>query len=154
MSRIQFHILAISVIVLVVSSIYALGVGQEPLTADQLALAGGKIIAIESATWGQQCNPQITEAIKERASRPVSKTGATEPLKLVEQNNVLEAVGKACNGKVSCDLRASASELGFDPLGSCYKRLVVRYRCFQFDRLTTLDINQGERLSINCLQAK
>lgn len=145
-TQFKFHALAIALIMLIVvaSSVF-MKYGTEKT---QVPSVSAYNIDISGATWGENCNPAIARIMEKRA---ISTTGAgAQPLALVEPNNVLIALQTACNGKPACELKASSANLASEPIHSCFKRLVVSYRCFSFDRITTLDIGQGEKLTINC----
>ena len=154
MKNLKFHVIAIAAIIIVVTALYSvIGPQKAPVTA---AHTSGHAIEIYSATWGEACNPAITDAMATRARTPAAKDDAgqtlpIEPLQPVKPNNVLITVGDTCNGKTACTLRADSPSLALDPLTTCFKRLVVHYRCYSVDRLHTRDIGQGEILTIDCL---
>ena len=144
----KFHAIAIAAITAIVSVAYMLMDAPPTQSTNTPAYA----IEVTRATWGANCAQTITDAIEARTHIPATteESAALEPLTPVTPDNVLPAVTAACNGKAACELQASKDALGIDPMHSCFKRLVVSYRCFSFDRLTTLDIGQGELLSIDC----
>ncbi len=178
-TNVKFHTIAIAAIIVIVTALYfALGAPKAP-RGGVVGDTSGRAIEIYSATWGEACNPAIAAEIATRKNTPIgtrvgnanastasvnpasaghknlSATASTtaisaDDLKPVTPNNALEAVGNVCNGALACDLRADDESLGVSPLRSCFKRLVVSYRCFNFDRLNTLDVGQGEHLRIDC----
>lgn len=153
-SHYKFHAIAIAAIFLVVIVIYMLMPQPSAPVAADPALMGERYIAIYSATWGQACNPQIEQAIAERANVPVKaeKPDSDAPLALqpVSANNVLQAVSDLCNGKLTCEFTASSQTFGVEPLHACPKNLEVSYRCFAYDRLWTVTAQQGQTVTLDC----
>jgi hypothetical protein len=151
-TQIKFHALAILAIAAIVIVAY-LAAGNTKTVANSNQSASS--IAIAGATWGLNCNTAITQAIEARSAAPLEAGGATnEPLTPVTANNVLSALGRLCNDKPDCAVKASSAVLGHDPMHSCFKRLLVSYRCFNVDALHTRDIGQGEMLTINCSESE
>lgn len=150
--KLKTHIIAVTAIIAVITVLFFL-IGPD-LTKKEVK--GDRFIHVVSATWGANCASAINAALREQeaialrspGSKPV--TPAPQP---VTANNVFNAVNAQCADKLACELLANSTVLGVEPLKSCFKRLAVGYRCFALDRLWTLDIAQGERLTIDCHQA-
>lgn len=154
-SNIKFHAIALSIICIVITALYFLiGPSTKPTPVDPRAHSD-RAIEIYTATWGEDCNPYIQEEIIQRSNKPPVKNDkgeivAQEPLKLVEQNNVLTLVGNACNGQLKCDINPTPATMGIDPLPSCAKKLNLSYRCYSYDRLWNVSIGQGVTTTIDC----
>lgn len=153
LKNIKFHIIAISLICIIVAAISKLSGVNIP--TESSIPASNRSIDISSATWGLNCNPYILSAKQAQSSAPLNKDATGQiipgkPLKPVAPNNVLERVKTLCEGKPTCDLFASIDILGLDPIEGCFKQLDVQYRCFTSDRLKITQTNQGELLKLNC----
>lgn len=155
-TNIKFHAVAISLITLIVVVLYIV-IDPKPQQApvDNAPREGDRQVSIINATWGENCNPAIEEALRDQRNSPPVKDGRGNvlpymPLKKVEPDNVLQKVSETCNHRFACQLRLDPETLGVDPLPGCYKQLVVAYRCFTFDRLNTLTLDQGDMLKIDC----
>src|SRR5262245_44420026 len=73
-------------------------------------------ISVIHASWGLNCNNATDKS-----------NAADKP----REDNVLEAVAKACNGKVKCGIPVKESFSGDDSATSCRdKMLEIEYRCF------------------------
>ena len=150
-AHLKFHLTAIAAICFVIVLVY-LAIGPKKLSHNAAPQAlGDRHITIDSATWGRNCDPYISEA-QQNWHLPAmgDKTPATPRPEKAAMNNVLSIVSAACNNQLACHLKADVATLQVDPLPSCYKRLNVGYRCFSFDRLETLEVNQGADLVIDC----
>ncbi|MFZ4541782.1 MAG: hypothetical protein ACOYNL_08260 [Rickettsiales bacterium] len=154
--KIKFHAIAIAAIcTVVILAFLIIGPKQSAPTGETNKNKNGNYVHIVNASWGLNCNQAIEEAIRTRANIGLSKDAEgkiipQEPIKLAPLDNVLTAAKQACEGSDSCNLIASSDSLGTEPLSSCYKKLVVNYRCFEVDRLRSITVDQGERLSIDC----
>lgn len=147
----KIHAIAIASICVLVTIIYVVAMPSH--TADPQA-HGDRAIEIYGATWGENCNGFIAKANRERQSYK-SSTAATpgEPIKTlapVQMDNALTPVSNACNGKISCDIQPSSESLGVEPAEDCFKQLVVRYRCFEYDRVWSVTSDQNKLLTIDC----
>lgn len=147
----KFHAIAIAIICAVITALYML-IGPGPSAVDSNSMArGDQYIQIYNATWGQNCNPSIQQAMKTQRPAATPEEAAKHPrLEPVVTDNVLLTVGDRCNGRLQCGIPASVEVLGIDPLKSCFKRLNVGYRCFSYDRLWIREAGQGEVLQIDC----
>lgn len=156
----QFHAIAVSIIIGIVLILYALvGPGSKPPAPAQPA--PDRVIKIYSATWGRNCNQYITTENQhllqlklhpEQLEKmdPADRPASLDPRPFVEQDNVIAAVRAYCEGKESCDVEVDSNELKLEPLPSCYKHLEVGFRCFEFDRLHSFEVNQNDKLHIDC----
>ena len=151
----KFHALALTALCGVVSvAYYFVGPQQQPQVAPG-TVTGDRYIQIDSATWGEECNRYIKEAIDARNSAPIPKDSTGKPLpqpelNMVTHDNVLPAVSNLCNGKLTCDVSPSSDWLGIEPMASCFKKLAIGYRCFAYDRLSTVSIDQHKNNTIDC----
>ena len=149
-SHLKFHLTAIAAICVVIVLAYA-AIGPKKLAPQAPQPLSDRHITIDSATWGRNCDPYIEEAQRNWHLPALGdKTPATPRPEKAAMNNALDVVGTACNDKLDCHLKADAATLQSDPLPSCYKRLTVGYRCFSLDRLSTVEVNQGADLDIDC----
>ena len=84
--------------------------GREIITCQN-----GKVINVLDANWGRlnrhTCIDRDTSNINCRSS------------------NSLKLVQDECNGKTSCELRATNSKLGGDPCPGIHKYLEIKYKC-------------------------
>lgn len=154
LKNLKFHVIAISLICMIVAAIYELTGANVPATS--AAQGSGRSIRISTATWGLNCNPYILSAKQAQSKAPLKKdaNGQVIPSKSLQPvvlNNVLESVKTLCEGKPTCELFASNEVLGVDPIEGCFKKLDVHYRCFNADRLIITQTNQGELLKLNCV---
>ena len=152
LKNLKFHVIAISLICVIIAVIYQLTGANAPAPAAQ---GNGRSIRIHSATWGLNCNSYILTAKQAQANAPLKKDARGQiipgkPLQPVVLNNVLDTVKKLCEGKPVCEFFTSNEALGLDPVEGCFKKLDVQYRCFTSDRLTITQANQGELLKLNC----
>lgn len=160
--NLKFHTIAIVSIVSIVTVLF-FWIGPDLSVPESEQARGDRYIQIYNATWGTNCNPYINAAMK--AQKQQSLKGKAQPqenntiapdapietdLKPATLNNVLTAVSDRCNGRLACDMLVTSENLGLEPMVSCFKRLLVSYRCFELDRLWNLDLGQGENLVINC----
>ena len=156
--NIKFHAIAIALICGVITVLYVF-IGPKPAKQEVVQSANGRTIKIVSATWGENCNAYMAQAMEDQNAAPAEHdaNGNVIPkpiLKPVVTDNVLQKVAAVCDGKPMCEFFADVTTTGVDPLPSCYKRLVTSYRCFSFDRLTSQDISRGETLKIDCSQTE
>jgi hypothetical protein len=151
--NIKFHVIAISIISVIVIILYLL-IG--PKSSEQgEAKPSDRFARISSATWGLACNPQIEETQRLQDAIPLAKDAdgkviRVERLQKVTIDNVLPAVKKACEGKLSCVMMAYDDTLGVKLLPGCYRQLNATYRCSDVDRIVSVNIDQGQALRIDC----
>lgn len=112
-----------------------------PITSD-------RFIQIARATWGENCNGYIQSA-QEQVRMGKSKDPAPA---LVRRDNALRVVSSLCNGKEQCQFATDPVSLGFDPIASCDKEMVVEYRCFVSDRSHEVRAEGGASVLIDCTQ--
>ncbi len=144
--HLKFHALAIAAICLVIVVLYLLiGPKPQPPVTETI---GHRFITIDNATWGRNCDPFVEQALQEWRI-PAQGEASPRPRK-AEHNNVRDVIAAACNGKLTCNLPATSETLKVDPLPTCFKRLTVGYRCYDFDRLWTAEVGQGDWLELNC----
>jgi hypothetical protein len=151
----KFHSIAIAVICTLITVLYFLFSPKPAPAPVDPTLQGDRAVEIYSATWGQECNPYIQDAIQHQNTVPVEKDAngvliKRDPLKMVITDNVLQQVGDICNGKTACDITPTSETMGVGPLPSCAKKLVLSYRCYSYDRLWNLTIGQGSTTTIDC----
>lgn len=148
----RFHAIAISIICVVIISVYFLTQPKHvPAVANQ-PLLGDRYIQVYNATWGEECNPYIDA---NAANTPMKKDDqgmliAPKLPQRVEPDNVLPVISDGCNGKLTCEMVVNSKTMGVEPMESCFKQLKVSYRCYAFDRLWTKTVRQGEKLVIDC----
>lgn len=153
LKNLKFHAIAIAIISVIVVMLYQImgptEVSNAPLQPSD------RYVRVASASWGLNCNAFIADAKQARANAPLAKNAqgqvvAQAPLKDVTPNNVIDPAKKLCDGKISCEILATSEVLSLDPIDNCFKKLNLSYRCFEMDRLTTTETNQGELLKIDC----
>jgi len=147
--NIKLHAFAICCISAIVLMMYMV---MRPSTASQQAASpyatGERYVRIDTASWGLNCNQEITRLNANRKSDSPEK-----PYALAASNNVTLQLGELCNGRLVCNFNADATTLDSDPLKSCFKQLLVSYRCFSIDRLWHLKLSQGDAVEIDCNEA-
>lgn len=143
----KFHAIAVSIICVVITILYLI-IGPTSSKPDDGMATGDRYIQIVSASWGLNCNSYITEAMRLQQTRALS--GNETPLTLVSPNNALPVLSEQCNGRLQCDIVATAEGVGSEPLRTCFKQLALSYRCFTLDRAWSLTLSQGERITLNC----
>ena len=156
----KFHAIALTGICCAVTALYYVMGPQESQKVAPGTVTGDRYIQIDSATWGEACNPYIKDALAARANAPIAKDAKDaegKPVKPPELNmathdNVLPAVSNRCNGKLTCDVNPTSDWLGVEPMASCAKKLEVGYRCFAYDRLWKLTMEQRKTTKIDCTQ--
>ena len=143
----KFHALALSIICALIVVLYAFFAPEPPAPVQDPNMLGDRAIEIYSASWGMECNSYI----KDLMAAP-RKDIKDEPLKLeyAVKDNALMKVGEVCNGKNSCDVMATNELLELKILDTCSKKLDIAYRCYSYDRLWNLTINQGATKKIDC----
>ncbi len=135
--------------------------GTKNITVQQTT---DRYIQIYSASWGLNCANYIAQEnqrLQQLRLRPADleklapeeRPQSLDPLPPVTRDNVLKIVGEKCNNSIACSFDASSDNLKLEPLASCYKHLEVEFRCFAFDRLRHLKVNQSETLTIDCKEA-
>ncbi|MEJ0009862.1 MAG: hypothetical protein WDN72_04635 [Alphaproteobacteria bacterium] len=152
------HAIAIGSICVLVLALYFV-FGPKKQAAVIVQTIGDRYIQIYTATWGRNCNDSIDQYNQELAQHgfhpATNTTGNTaaapvKPLAHVAADNVLGAVGTACDHQLTCKLTADSKTLGVEPIVSCFKHLAVGYRCYTYDKLSKLEVSQGDTLSIDC----
>ncbi len=152
----KFHATAISIIILVIIVLYLLiGPKQASQSADAPLQPTDHYVRIASASWGLNCGPYVADAIRARASMPLTKDASGNvvtqpPITQPTPNNVLDAVKAMCDGKRACQIPVNSGALGLEPLQVCYKKFEVGYRCYEMDRLTTKEVDQGQTVTLDC----
>lgn len=147
--HIKFHAAALAIICFVVVVCFML-FGPKEATVSTEEVIGDRYIQIVNATWGKNCDAFVPQAQAAwRTPAPGDKNAPARPA-FAQFNNALPAVKQACEHKLACRVLAISDVLKTDPLPSCYKRLTVAYRCFDFDRLWNTDTGQGDLLAIDC----
>lgn len=152
-SNYKFHAIAIAIICVIVTTISVLMAPPPTPAPVNTADVSGRAIEIYSATYGEECNPYIQEALASRGPAKTDENGIIIPqpqLALVTENNVLAPVSALCSGKVSCEFQVTDDTMGINPFPSCAKKLNIAYRCYSFDRLWTLTTNQASTVKIDC----
>lgn len=146
MHNIRFHLIALSIITLViVGSFYATGklgkpAPQAPAPGEEPV--GDRFVTVWEASWGLNCN----DAPEYNSTTPIP--GSKEPVK---QNNVLKRISDYCNGKRVCEFTANTATLGeVAPGRSCRPQIDVRYRCFEFDRQWQVVVASGDKAKLDC----
>lgn len=150
--RLRTHLYAIGAICFVITILYLLAGPKAPTPEEQAAKSPYKI-SIVSASWGLNCNSAIREAIElhKSVNAPVLTEGETPPvLKPVERDNALEGVRARCENNPRCEILATSEVMGSDPYAGCFKKLDITYRCYDIDRLRTLQGDQGDILRLDC----
>lgn len=155
MTNWKFHSIAVLTICAIITGVYLLIAPAPQPEETPTPQKGDRQIEIVSATWGEDCNSAIEQALLEREQAPAARDAQGNlikqtPLAKVTADNALEPLARRCNHQFTCALRATAETLGGDPLPSCFKKLVVSHRCFSFDKLTVQTIPQGSPLKIDC----
>ncbi len=151
------HVIAISTICVVITVIFFAMQPKKVLPQAQPQLMGDRYIQIYSATWGENCNRYIDDALARPLPPKRDEKGNLIEQKLpqrVATDNALDVLNTLCNGKLTCSVTANRTTLGFDPLESCFKELVVSYRCFTLDRLWSTTTRQSDTLQIDCREKK
>lgn len=153
----KFHAIAIASISLIITVLYLIIDPKPATTGGDPEIHGDQAIEIYSATWGESCNSDIETALNDPVLLATINRAAAEakrgPLKLVTRNNALATIGDLCNGKLACSFIPNTQLLG-DPYSNCFKTLDVSYRCFSYDRLWTLSLDQGKPVTIDCHEQK
>lgn len=151
----KFHAVAIGIITVLVIGLYLLiGPSQTGPAGEATPSAGDRQVRIYSATWGMNCNEEIDRLAAEGPSAyQRDEHGNVLPPKRYEKitsDNVLERLRQRCDRRYHCEISADSGSLGVDPIDSCYKDLVVSYRCAPFEPATTLTLSQGDIRTIDC----
>lgn len=150
-ANIKFHLIAVALICTVITVLYSVLTPKEVVQGDPQLARGDRYIQVYSATWGENCNPAIDKMIEQRANQYTGDQKNLPPLpEHVETDNVLPVLSTRCDGRLQCQTPLSAESLEVEPLGSCFKRLKLSYRCFTIDRLWEIDQPQGSFLQLDC----
>lgn len=146
----KFHAMALGSICVVVVVLYLLiGPTDTIAPGDPDQASGDRFVHIVDATWGQNCNTEINR-LRGLGQATIGEGANKKTLTLVQPNNAIFAVTEMCDDKVKCNILAANDTLGIDPLSTCYKQLIVGYRCFSVDRKWTRKVEQGTLLTIDC----
>ena len=145
----KFHAMAVGIICVVVTLLYFLMVPKEQAPYDPDQASGDRFVRVVDASWGLNCNTEINR-LRSQGLTTVGEGDKKRPLTLVQPNNAMYAVTQLCNEKIKCSILATNETMDLDPLSSCYKDLVVGYRCFSVDRKWTRKAEQGTLLAIDC----
>ena len=149
-NNLKTHLVAITLICLVIIGLYFLLGGDKTPKGPQ-PLQGDRYIQIDSATWGKNCDPYVDEALKKIPTVDLSKPISTRPHHAAI-NNALLAISTACNGHLRCNFEPTTALIGDEPLANCFKHLEIRYRCFAYDHLVSLDVGQHDNVLIDCAE--
>lgn len=146
----KFHAIAVGTICVVVVLLYWI-IGPTDFIApgDPDQGVGDHYVHIVDATWGLNCNTEINR-LRALGQTSLGEGASQRPLVPVNTNNAIFAVTELCNDKMKCNILAANDTLGIDPLSTCYKQLVVGYRCFSVDRKWTRKTDQGTIMTIDC----
>jgi hypothetical protein len=146
----KFHAIAIGSICLIITVLFlVMGPKEAAAPVDPNTPSGDRYIRIYSATYGQNCNPDITRLRSEPVKLNDDGTMPELP-QLVQRDNALLALSSLCDGRLSCTTTLSDEALKVDPVPRCYKQLKLSYRCYTIDRLWAKEFNQGDTLTIDC----
>ena len=146
----KFHALALGIIcVVIIILFFLIGPKAVGVAADPNQPTGDRYVRIIDATWGLNCNPEINR-LRGLGKTTVGEGEAQRKLEPVQLNNALYAVTARCEDTLACDILAINETFQLDPLSTCYKELVVGYRCFSVDRKWTRKTEQGTILKIDC----
>lgn len=147
----KFHAIAVGSICAVVIVVFLLmgGPQQAATVADPDIGQGDRYVHIVDATWGLNCNSEINR-LRSMGQTSIGEGTAQRPLTPVQQNNAVFSATRTCEDRIKCNIIASNDLVEIDPLPSCYKELIVGYRCFSVDRKWTRKVEQGTTLSIDC----
>lgn len=147
----KIHLLVVSLIIAIVYGAWqVMYVNQQPIIVEAPAQQGdGKSIQIIRASWGLNCsNTKFSQ--NGGAESPTNYATENNPAPQIKENNILEVVGKLCNGQATCSISPTVEVLGPDPLPQCFdKQLEIEYRCFAFDRPWRVRGNNAP-LQIDC----
>ena len=152
----KFHAGALGIICAIIVVLYLVIGPSEQVPADPDAATGDRFVQVYSATWGMNCNEQIDRENHDRERLRLQPQGAGAgraafaPLPPVTADNVLVRIGDKCNGKIACRFNATSEAIGTEPFEACFKRLSIGYRCFTYDRLHTIEVGQGDPVTIDC----
>ena len=154
-TNMKFHAIAIGAISVLVVLLYML-MGPAPEEQNVAHQPTDRFARVSSATWGLACNAQISEVRQTQDNSPLQKDAdgkviKNETMKPATVNNALDVVKKACEGQINCQIMASDEALGITLPAGCYKQLSVNYSCSDLDRLTVVNIDQGQSLKIDCM---
>lgn len=147
----KFHAIALTGICAAITAVYFLLAPKTPQPSVDGSQKSELLIEVYSATWGLECN----DYIREQSAAPLQRNEKGEivphvPVALVTENNVLPIVSEWCNGKLSCDVSANSKSLESEPIAACLKKLNIKYRCFSFDSLRSLVLEENQTGKIDC----
>jgi hypothetical protein len=144
LAKFKLHAFAIAALVLCISAVFLLA-GPKPAPTPVAGATAARSIQVVTATWGANCNADIARLRQTGTGDP--NIPPPEPF---GHNNALSALQAQCEGKPTCRVAVNNTLLGEDPFPACYKRLQLAYRCFQLDRLSMVEIDQGDLLMLDC----
>lgn len=108
-------------------------------------------LRIQSASWGLNCN-SLYDLYRQRAASstpdPAQEVNTAPPVR-ISVNNVLEKVKGLCDAQEQCTLEATSSAMG-EIFSDCSKELEVTWRCFNYDKLHTKKVSNGDTIEIDC----
>jgi hypothetical protein len=149
----KIHALAIAAITIVIYLLYS-AIRPEPVGTAPSAPASGRSIQIVSASWGLECNRNLSSAIEraneQRAELPPEERNSVPMPQEMTVNNALERVQSLCEGREVCSFRADEEIVGVTTHKGCGGGLDLSYRCFTIDRLHKLAVSNGENVDIDC----
>jgi len=147
--NLKFHLIAIGTISFIVVVLFAIMKPVNQPAIDPNLPTGDRYIRMDSATFGQNCNPIIAQERKKPLQR--NEDGTLQPApKLVQRNNALLALSSLCDGKLQCSTPVSEDLFQSGVNARCYRKLQYSYRCFSIDRLWVKELNEGDTLTIDC----
>lgn len=155
-ARLKFHLLAVTLIVLVVSMLHRTLGEDRAAPAQRTQVVAQYPLTIVSATWGKNCNPHISRAIQKQKAAPITArpavpngTDNSQKLALVKNGNVTQKLQQICAGQAECNFPASSQALG-EPFAECKKTLELHYYCSEVERVTKRTYPQGKTVSLKC----
>lgn len=137
----KIHLLIITAIILVIFLIWLVLFGD--VEKKQPIVVSPYVVHISRATYGEAC--------KNMAYLSTNVPYTAEKKSDFKPNNVLETVGKLCNGQVTCNIPVNDKTLEFSSEISCSNKILdVEYRCFTVDRLRKESQYENKELVIDC----
>ncbi len=154
MRRLRLHAIAILSICCVILLLFKVAGPKPPEQVDPDSLSPKKII-ITSAHWGWNCKADVDKAVanREKMVTKRDKKGNVIEEKLIQpvaRDNIKKKLESMCNGKRECEFQATSETFELEPLEACYKKFEATYRCFDFDKLRIVNLDQGEKVTLTC----
>lgn len=153
----KIHALAIAAITIVIYLLYS-AIRPEPVSTAPSAPGSGRSIQIVSASWGLECNRNLSSAIErvneQRAKLPPEERNTVPMPKEMMVNNALDRIRSLCDGKETCTFRADDDTIGIVTYRGCGGGLDVSYRCFKIDRLQKHSVRRDENVTLDCRAKK